>query len=218
MTSSKERILQMLASGKINSDEANKLLDAITERRVSKFKIFFDPFDKLTVGLGIALSILFATLSILLSKFNIRYDGALDLHIVDRKVLFLEAFFDQFVAWPCTALVFWIITIKYAKGGRFIDFLMGVGVARFPMLLGGFMGAMISLLFSGIISKRSVLLLSVAFVIPCCVWFITLLFFSFKTASGLSGLRLTVLFIVSLVVAELLSINLLEYFVVNFAT
>jgi hypothetical protein len=107
-----------------------------------------------------------------------------------------------------TAVVFWLAARIAARRGRLVDFVISTGAARAPMVVAGLGAglllreptALLAGVQIGVLAPK--LLLSAAIVLPCVVWFVAMLLFAFRTASGLKGGWLAVTFILALLAAE----------------
>ena len=122
------------------------------------------------------------------------------------------ALYEQLLAWPVTALVFWAIARPVAGQGRFVDFFAAVGVARLPLLP---MAAILlatrdasAQALAGLLEGQ---MPSVGFVamtlasVPFAVWFVALLVTGLRTASGLRGGKLAWVAVGAIVAAEILT-------------
>lgn len=208
MSSSRERILQMIESRTISAAEGEALLAALDGRAQRRWRLLVDPFERLGVAAGAGIAGVVAVASLGLTRLNVRFDGAIDLHVTGNPVAFVQGLLDQAAAWILTALLLWLAARIAGSRGRVVDFVIGTGVARAPLLLGG-LGAglllrdaaqLIAQAQGGVLAPA--LLLSIAVVLPCLVWFVAALLFAFRTASGLKGGRLAVTFILGLLAAE----------------
>ncbi|MBW2736832.1 MAG: YIP1 family protein [Deltaproteobacteria bacterium] len=216
MTSSRQRILEMVAKGEVSAEEAEQLLAAVGGKQPSRWRVLVDPFERLGMAFGLGMAALSAIASLALITLNVRYDGALDLHVTAGAVSLAQGLVDQLVAWFGTSLVLWIAALVVGRRGRVIDFVVVVGVARLPMVLGGVASGLLLADFSQLTTKLKTqplppeLLLTLVVVLPCLAWFVTLLYYGFKTASGLKGARLVAGFVGAIVIAELASKVLLS--------
>lgn len=207
MTSAEERIKKIAQDRSLDEADAARLLDAVrppvkTEPRRSVWR---DPFARYGGEVTTAVGVVVAALGIFVSRFQIRFDGALDLHTVSVPVPLRVAIIDQLVAFPLTALVLWAAARVAARHVRFVDMLGVVGVARGP--------AVLIALPLGLLASRSTTTTTLSPALAVIVLAalaglgsqIYLLVTGFRTASGLRGARLTWLFIGGLLLAETLS-------------
>ncbi len=210
MTTPRDQVLELISSGKITAAEGDELLKALNTQRPSSWKLLINPFEKLNVLTALGLGVFGAVLGIALSRWSIRFDGALDVHIAPDVVPWRQAIIDQVVAWPLVAMILWGIAFLFARQGRLPDFLGYVGTARLPLLVVGFVaGAMKSQLPTAPGDVGSpppiALLVLVAATLPALVWAVAMLFQGYKTASGLRGAKCAFSFTFAIILAELLS-------------
>ncbi|MDX2055071.1 MAG: hypothetical protein SFV15_21900 [Polyangiaceae bacterium] len=206
----KEQVLEMLSAGRITSAESEELLLALNEPPRSWWRRILNPFEGLNAVQALAWGVLGALGGIALSRWNVRFDGALDLHPIANAVSISDALADQVVAWPLTAAVFWGAANILARQLRFVDFLGYVGVARLPYLIPAAVAASMKDQLSVapeklIASPPPGLLLLSLVTVPVVVWMVTWLWQGFRTASGLRGAKSGFLFVGALVFAEVLS-------------
>lgn len=210
MTTAREQVLELVSSGKISAAEGDELLKALPTERRSSWKVLINPFDRLNAGWAFGLSVVGATVGLMLSRWNIRFDGALDVHVAPHAVAWREALVDQVVAWPLTAFVLWSISLAFARQGRLVDFLGNVGTARLPLLLVGVVaGAMRGQLPTAPsdmgVPPSIMMLFLVAATVPAVVLAVAMLFQGYRTASGLSGVKCALSFTAAVIAAEVLS-------------
>jgi len=208
MTTTKEKVLELVSTGKITAAEGDELLKALSGPRRPSWRWFVDPMQRLRVRQSLLLGALGVLGALLLSRWNVHFDGALDVHLGPRPP-FTQVIFQQIVAWPLTACVFWLAALAFLRGARPIDFLASVGVARLPLLAVGVIAAAMRDHLpsrpSEIHSATPALLILAVLTLPAVIWTITLLFQGFRTASGLRGTQCAVVFAAALVLAEVLS-------------
>jgi hypothetical protein len=201
MTPAEQKVMGMVASGKITPGEGEELLGTLRPQRPSRPWRRLNPFERLATvpALGVALAI--AAASIALGRLGVNFDGALDVH-VGRVPSLPQSALQATVAWPLFALVAWIVAKGLRSHGRLVDFVAAIGVSRAPLAMSGLLVA----LMVGASRPHGARLAGVAAIgllaIGC---FGTLLFYGLKTASGLSGARLAVAVVGAAVVAEALS-------------
>jgi hypothetical protein len=207
MNSAEQQVLDMVAAGKITAAEGDELLRAV-RKRPSKWQLLFNPFERIGTTSGVAVTGLLAVAGIAVSLLGVRFDGALDLHRVGHRPSLLIAVFDSLNATLVTAMVFWLTSRVVARQGRFLDFLVTVGIARAPYLATAVVLALISPDPETMLSRARtnpldpVLLLTALISLTGLAWFVTLLFTGFRTASGLRGARLAGGFAAALLVSE----------------
>lgn len=210
-TDNRDQILEMVASGKISAAEGNQLLQALEAPRRSRFRWMLNPFDDLTVGPAIAVGVVTAVAGMVLSRWHVRFDGALDVHVGRAAVSLRQALLDQMVAWPLTSLVLWLGALPLARRTRAADLLAHVGVARLPLLWVAAVGICASphLPTPGHVAPPApasgALVLLAVLTLPALVWSVALLYNGFGAASGLGRARGGAVFTGALIAAEVVS-------------
>ncbi|MBN1831026.1 MAG: hypothetical protein JW896_02855 [Deltaproteobacteria bacterium] len=209
MNKASEKVLDLVKEGKISPEEGDQLLSAMDSSKGRFWQMLFHPFERLSSKTTVGIAFVVALCGLALSRWSIRFDGALDLHINIAPVVWRVAFIEQVVAWPLTAISLWGLAKVLHKQTRLSDFIGFVGAARLPLLL-----AAVSLVLVvqnpqftqtyQSFTQFSFLLL-VGVTLPWYCWFITLLFNAYKVASGIRGRRLIVSFIVGIFLAETIS-------------
>lgn len=212
MTSTKSKILKMVAEGKIKPEDGEELMGAMGRKTRFRWRCLLNPFDRMPDIPGVFVSLIVAVLSVVVGVWlKIRFDGALDVHAASAPVGMGQAVLDQGVAWIGFSLVLWGTSLIFAKQGRFVDFLITVGVSRIALLpIGVITGVLFpdpNVLVRIVMSTpyHPMVLLIALVGIVFMVWFVTWLFQGFKTASGLAKGRLIVAFVVAIIAAEALS-------------
>jgi hypothetical protein len=208
-TTSREQILEMVSRGKISAAEGDELLRALEAPRRSRWRTLLDPFDQLNVLLALAIGLAAALGGVLLSRWGIRFDGALDVHIGRAAVSLRKAIVDQLVAWPLTAVVLWVGALPLARQTRLADLIANVGVARVPLLwvaaVTVALGGHIPTNPGAALSSPGPLVLLTVLTIPALVWMVALLYNGFSAASGLARRRGGLVFAGALIAAEVVS-------------
>jgi hypothetical protein len=182
--------------------------------------LLFKPFEKYSEKTLLLVGVFFTLLGSFFGYvFNVRFDGILDVHIVPNT-LFYQALLDNLINIFCLVLFLYISTTYINKKTRGIDILNTALVARAPIYLLPFFN------INGVIEKASEdviqfanpeligqisssnLCIIIVFGITAIlflVWYISLLFNGFKVASNAKGKTPIILFIISLLLAEVLS-------------
>lgn len=178
----------------------------------------FNPFTYIA-GLK---SLLIGWAMMLLTAFiayhsNTSFDGALDSHIYHGAVPVWYHITDQLIAWGSLVITFFLAGRLFSASSiRFIDVAGTTALARIPM----FFVAAIPLVFpelKGITAKADPSTIGIGLIIVALVmvvffiWMIALLYNAFKVSCNLKGNKAIVLFIVSLIVAEIISKIILHY-------
>jgi|GEM_PF-863998 len=206
----KEQVLELLNALSQRQLGTVPAVNALSQHQRSRWQRWVNPFESLNPTLGLLLGAAGALAGVILSRWNVRFDGALDLHATPIPASVAGALLEQAVAWPLLAVVLWSAASLRVRQVRLVDFLSNVGVARLPYLIPALMaGAMkdqLSVPPEQLIKAPppGLLLLSLV-TVPAVVWVVTWLWQSFRTASGLRGPKAGLLFAGALLVAEVLS-------------
>ena len=208
MTTSREQILEMVASGKISAAEGETLLEALRPKR--RWRWLAAPFERLAAPRALALGAAGAAAGLLFSRFHIRFDGAFDIHTSRAAVTLRQALTDQLVSWPLPALVLWAAARVRATQARIVDVVANVGVARLPLL---WVALVVALLHDRLPKSpvdrspgaMAVVLVLAVLSLPAIVYAVILLYRAFRAASGLRGARAGITFTLGVVTAEVIS-------------
>ena len=182
--------------------------------------LLFKPFEKYSEKTLLLVGIFFTLLgSFFAYVFNIRFDGVIDVHIVPTSLPY-QALLDNLVNIFCLVLFLYISSIYINKKTRLIDIVNAALVARAPYYLLPFFN------INGVIQKATnnviqfanpelisqisssnlcILIVFGIIAILFLVWYISLLFNGIKVASNAKGKTPIILFIISLLFAEVLS-------------
>ena len=144
---------------------------------------------------------------------NVRFDGAIDMHLVPTDVGLLTPVIDVLIAWLSMAGCMFAAAKIFQSPMRLIDIAGAVLVARIPLLLSigpvlllepdfQSIEELLNLQGSELYQLAALSVISLLFLI----WFFVLLFNAFKINSNLKGARLWVGFIGSAIIAEIISI------------
>ena len=144
---------------------------------------------------------------------NVRFDGAIDMHLVPTDVGLLTPVIDVLIAWLSMAGCMFTAAKIFQSPMRLIDIAGAVLVARIPLLLSigpvlllepdfQSIEELLNLQGSELYQLAALSVISLLFLI----WFFVLLFNAFKINSNLKGARLWVGFIGSAIIAEIISI------------
>lgn len=186
--------------------------------------LLFKPFEKYSENKLLLFGVLFSLVGICLAYlFHARFDGVLDTHFVNR-VQWKEPILDFLIDVVSLFLLLCIAAKLVNNKTRLIDILVTVLISRVPFIVLPLFnindklyliskvveenvlklgknsaslpidaGSMIYLIFSGLIALLFV------------VWSVALLYNGYKVSSNAKGGKAIVLFIVSIVLAEVLS-------------
>lgn len=189
------------------------------EKRKSLATWLFNPFlflggEKLLMA-GIAVMALHIPMA---KIFNIRFGGALDMHVGHVSPALIVIITDILIAWLIMSLILYAAALCFKARIRLIDIVGAVAIARLPLLLSSipvyFTAPDIEapeevLALQG--SELGWLVTGIVLTLPLIVWFFFLLFNAFKVNSYLKGWKLGVGFTAGVIVAEIISLILNNY-------
>jgi Yip1-like protein len=217
MTTSNVRIRELVEKGALPPEQAKDLLAALHEPGAARRpSLLLDPLMRFGGEWLSCIGAVAVIAGAALGRLRINFDGFLDLHIGSHPLGVLEAALQALVLWPYGALVLWLASLVAGRRGRFIDFLGVVGVARVPLVVFALPMAVRVLIDPPPVLQPgqmpqvgpTVLAMSFVFLIGL-IWFVMLAYRGFVVASGLTGARRWIAFIVAVLVAELTSKTLL---------
>lgn len=183
------------------------------------FGLLINPFTRIAGWQSFGLGLVFvALMGFLGARNSITFDGVVDMHMNDISLL--QSFLYLAIDLACLVLVMWITGLIVSKNFRFIDILGTMTLAKAPFLLlavAGFFTTAPDL--SEIYKKPYEIFQSVSFVVlivlslPVMIWSIALMYNALKISCDVKGSKLTVAFIIALLVSEILSKVLIYLFV-----
>lgn len=201
-----ERIRELARKNAIGDAEAARLLAAISPTAPISAPSKLNPFERLSTNVQLAIGVVCSLAMLALAPTGIRADGAMDLHRASHPIALHTALIDAIIAFPFTALVFWLISARFSKT-RFIDILGTIALSRVPVVV---CAAVLSLFPHPV--KSGPLLIPVALIALVDAGLqITTLVVGLRTATTLRGGRLAAVFIGAFVVAEVLSKLILAF-------
>lgn len=182
--------------------------------------VLFKPFERYSEKILLLVGVVFTVVgSFLGSIFHSRFDGVLDMHIVSSAP-FYQVLIDNLINVFCLVLFLFLAAKYINRKTRLIDILTASMIARIPYYLvvfGNINGVVgkaseeVMLLINpemmGEVDTSNLLvvigfgLLSILFL----VWYLALLFHGYKVASNAKGKTPIILFILSVLLAEVLS-------------
>jgi hypothetical protein len=182
-------------------------------------KLLFNPFEKYDARALLFIGLLAILPGALLAfLFGAHYNGALDMHI-GHGTTFVLAFTENVFAIAFLFVGLYIFSYIINKKTRPVDILSTVLIARIPLYittLAGIGGVMTEL--ETTISEKGpnavndmlpelipVLLISLL-LIPLVIWFFALLYNGVKTASNLKTTQHKVMFAVTIIIIEIVSL------------
>ena len=135
------------------------------------------------------------------------FDGAIDVHGSSKVFPAWCFFMEQLIAWGSLVITIFLAGLFFSTSSvRFIDVAGTVALARGPLLIIAILHFAISQPEMDLVDIV-IILIEVVFII----WMIALLYNAFKVSCNMKGNKAAGLFIVSLVVAEVISKVILHY-------
>lgn len=183
--------------------------------------LLFNPFEKYSETILLALGIVFTVLGTLLGfYFNARFDGALDMHLVINVTL-QQVVLDNLINIFCLFIFLFGVANFVNQKTRFVDILNTILISRiaiyvFVLLPKPSNEVMKNIAIGNInqVNDFDIFLLTTisVFALLGIVWHIILLYNGFKTASNAKKILPIILFAASILLAEVLSKFLISYF------
>lgn len=183
-------------------------------------KKIFNPFqnfsEKQLVLFGSIITIIATALAVLL---NGRFDGVLDLHFVEKTTI-AKVVYDLIIDLLILTILLFIIGKLINKKTRLIDILATSIIAKIPFYFLLFFNIndkmfLVTEKLMSMVSKNNpinietsemiLLVFSGIATFTCLIWSIILLFNGFKTATNSKETKHVLLFIVTIIIAEVLS-------------
>ncbi|MEM1010490.1 MAG: hypothetical protein AAGJ35_15965 [Myxococcota bacterium] len=141
--------------------------------------------------------------------FPRRFDGFLDVQLKVSPATWQVAALDAVAHLLLPSLLFWSASWLWGRQGRWSDFLASIGVARIVQLYLAcvalsFMPATPDALRTNAVQA----ILGAVLALLGVAWFLSMLWYAFRYASGLRGKRLGIAFVCTLLLTEGLSLLL----------
>ena len=181
-------------------------------------KTLFNPFEKYDARPLLFIGILAIALGSLLAfVFGAHYNGAIDMH-VGQETTFVLAFTENVFAIAFLFTGLFIYSYIINKKTRPIDILSTVLIARIPLYItslagiGGYMTALETTVtenpnaLNEMTQELIPVLLISLLLLPLVVWFFALLYNGVKTASNLKTTQQKVMFAVTILIIEIVSL------------
>ncbi len=200
-----DRVRKLVVEKRIGAEEGQRLLASLERAPGAIARL--DPFVRLGGGIAAVIGVVGVVASLGVARLGVRFDGALDMHVHAAQIPTLRtALVDQGVAFVLPALAFWAYARSQSTHVRLVDFLGMIGLSRVPVIIGALPIVALAPPFDASALHLTPALVVVAFLSFMIVGSnITLLFFGFRNASGLTGKKLGIGFAAVLVATEILS-------------
>ncbi len=179
-------------------------------------QLLFNPFQRFSEVQLIVFGIIITAFGTWASTyFNLRYDGALDMHF-STKNHWTISLIDNFINISCLFLFLILAGKIINKKTRLIDVLATILAARAPLYLIPFFNFDNSLsidmtnktiaeMQAAVFSNITLVIISSIFALFALIWYVALLFNGYKTASNGKGSKSVFYFIGALLLAEIVS-------------
>jgi hypothetical protein len=176
----------------------------------------FNPFTKIAGSKALLIGLGFIIATIVIGYYsNMHFDGAIDAHLKNPSPILNHAL-QHLIAWGSVVILFFLAGLILSRSRfRFIDVAGTIALARAPMLLVAIIG--FAPAFQNAIPGQitnAVLILLIIVIIPT-IWMIALMYHAFIISINVKGTKATIGFIISLVLAEILSISLNQQFLLR---
>lgn len=176
------------------------------------FGFMFNPFTRIAgwqaVGLGLAFVLLTGVIGTI---SNVSFDGVIDMHLTQQQTFF-KSFSYLTIDIFSLVLVMYLTGLFISKGFRFVDILGTMTLAKAPYIILAVAGYFIeSPDVAEILKNPYVIFQSVSFIIlmlislPVTIWSIALMYNALKISCGVKGNKLTVAFVIAILVSEIIS-------------
>jgi len=183
------------------------------------FEQLINPFTRVAGWQAFGFGLIFVVLMGFLGAYNgIAFDGVMDMHMMDISLS--QSFLYLGIDLVSLVFVMWITGLIVSKNFRFIDILGTMTLAKAPFLILAFAGFFTATPdLSGIYKDPYVIFQSTSFIIlialslPVIIWSITLMYNALKVSCDVKGSKLTVAFIIAMLLSEVLSKVLIYFFV-----
>jgi len=184
------------------------------------FNLLLNPFTRIagwqSFGLGLAFIVLMGFIG---ASSDVSFDGVLDMHMM-KDLSLLNSFLYLAIDLVCLVVVMWIAGLTLSKGFRFVDILGTMTLAKAPLLILAIAGLFTTVPdLSQLLKNPDVIFQSVSFLvliilsIPVMIWSVVLMYHALKVSCGVTGNKLTIVFIIALIVSEIVSKVLIIEFV-----
>ena len=174
--------------------------------------LLINPFHKVAGLKAFALGLVFIGLMGLVGVWGrVVFDGALDMHLVN-ELTYAHSFLYLAISVVSVVLVMWLASLTIAKQVRFVDILGTMTLAKAPFLLLAVAGLFATTPdLTQLTQNPMAVFSSVSFLVllglslPVMVWSIALMYNAMKVSCGAKGSKLTLAFILGLLIAEVVS-------------
>lgn len=176
------------------------------------FGFMFNPFTRIAGWQAVGFGLVFVLLTGVIGTFsNVSFDGVIDMHL-SNQLTFFQSFSYLAIDMISLVLVMSITGLFISKGFRFVDILGTMILAKSPYIILAIAGYFSkSPDVTEILKNPYVIFQSVSFLIimllslPVTIWSIALMYNALKISCGVKGSKLTIAFIIAILVSEIIS-------------
>lgn len=190
----------------------------------NRIKLLYNPFEQIAGWKAFLIGLPIIIISVLIAYsqseyfsgvFNIRYVKDLPLD---------KAFLYQAIALSILILIMYVFGLIFSKGVRFQDVSGTVILARYPYFFAAFTGFFLDVEATLEISNqilagnyqevmKPLIIMTIVGIVLCVivVWYVALLYNAFRISTGLKGAKCIILFIISLVLADVIFLILKHF-------
>lgn len=169
-------------------------------------KWLFNPFVSIAGWQALSLGLLLMLVTLVIASFShTNYDGAIDAHFGFPSKIIIYVF-EQLNAWLSTTIVFFAVGFILSKSKiRILDVAGTLALARAPMLFAAIIGFVPTLHHVNLNHITASFLILSLIAILFSIWMIALMYRAFTISCNLKGSKAIAGFVVSVIIAEILS-------------
>ena len=178
-----------------------------------------NPFTHIAGGKALIIGLFIQLLAVFIGNMKkVHFDGALDMHAGPEFTL-LQDFLLWGISIVSLILVLYIGGLILAKNFRFIDLAGTVLLARTPLVISMITTFFVKIPSAEAIMTNPLIVMTIPFLIfsilslVLMIWFIALLYNAYKVSVGLPTDKAVISFIISIVIAEIISKLLINYLI-----
>jgi len=176
------------------------------------FKLLINPFTRIAGWQAFGLGLVVLCISGIIGTYgNVIFDGVIDMHFA-KGITMPYSFSCMAINTLTLVVVMWITGVIISKSFRFIDILGTMTLSKAPFLLLAIAGFFTKAPDMNEIMKNPMAILSstsflvlTLMTIPILIWSITLMYNALKISCGVKGNKLTVAFIIAILISEAIS-------------
>ena len=176
------------------------------------FSLMINPFTRIAGWQAFSLGLVFVILMGIIGTYtNVSFDGVLDVHNF-QQMTFVHSFSFLAIDLFSLVLVMWITGLIISKSFRFVDILGTMTLAKAPLIIMALAGYLMKSTDSAELLKNPALfyhsaplIIFIILALPILIWNITLMYNALKISCDAKGTKLTIAFILAVIVSEIVS-------------